>query len=240
MNGSSHAVVNILVSHERPLGYDLLIGTDAIQALGGVMITPARDVKLGGGKEAFGALCDEEPYFDASFNHNERIWTTRWKWTLNNTPTLLSNQIAEYKIPENIRGEYERELQVCIINCWLIPYPQERLGSPNGFIPLMAVVQHTKGKEQPVMDYRELTEHVDAFAADADVCAAKFREWCQQGVNMALLNLQRPYLQVRVHESLWMYQTVLIKGERCCLTWLGFKLNVALMIMKTILSTVLA
>ena len=33
---------------------------------------------------------------------------------------------------------------------------------------------------------------------------------------------------------------VLIKGERYCLTWLGFGLNVALMIMKPIVSTVLA
>ena len=56
------------------------------------------------------------------------------------------------------------------------PIPQERLGPPKGLIPLMAVVQHTKGKVRPVMDYRELNEHVDAFTANADVCTAKLRE----------------------------------------------------------------
>ena len=38
------------------------------------------------------------------------LWTTRWKWTLSNAQSLLHSQIAEYKIPDNIRGEYEREL----------------------------------------------------------------------------------------------------------------------------------
>ena len=90
-----------------------------------------------------------------------------------------------------------------ITNGWLIPHPQERLGLPKGLIPLMAVVQHTKGKLHPVMGYREINEHVDAFTADADVCTTKLREWCQQRRNMALLDLQRAYLQVRVHKSLW-------------------------------------
>ena len=123
-----------------------------------------------------------------------------------------------------------------IMNGWLIPYPQERLGPPKGLIPLMAILQHTKGKVHPVMDYRELNEHVDAFTADADVCTTKLREWHQQEVNVALLDLRRAYLQVRVYESLCAYQMVLIKGERCCL---GFGLNVVPMIMKAIVSTVL-
>ena len=172
-NGGGHAIVNI-VACERLLGYDLLIGIDAIRALGGITVTPAGDAKLGGGKEACAALCVNEPDFDASFDYNEKIWTARWKWTRKKASTLLCNQIAEYKTPDNIRGEYVRELQVWITK---------------GFIPLMAVVQHTKGKVRPVMDYRELNEHVYAFIVDADVCAAKLREWHQQGVNVTLLDL---------------------------------------------------
>ena len=49
---------------------------------------------------------------------------------------------------------------------------------------------------------------------------------------MALLDLRRGYLEVQVQESLWAYQTVLIKGERYYLTWLDF--------IKAIVSTVLA
>ena len=42
----------------------------------------------------------------------------------------------------------------------------------------MAMIQHNKHKVYSVMDYRELNEHVDTFEDDADVCAAKMREWC--------------------------------------------------------------
>ena len=59
-SGGGHAVVNVLVAGERPVGYDLQIGIDVIRArVGGgcVTITPAGDVKFGGGKEAYVTLC---------------------------------------------------------------------------------------------------------------------------------------------------------------------------------------
>ena len=72
--------------------------------------------------------------------------------------------------------EYEQELQMWITNGWLISYPQEQLRPPKGLIPLMAIVQPSKGKVHTVMDYRELNEHVDAFTADVDLCAVNLRE----------------------------------------------------------------
>ncbi|CAE1289280.1 unnamed protein product [Acanthosepion pharaonis] len=45
-DGGSHAKVDVLVARQRPLGYDLLLGIDAIRALGGMMITPAGNVEL--------------------------------------------------------------------------------------------------------------------------------------------------------------------------------------------------
>ena len=45
-------------------------------------------------------------------------------------------------------------------------------------------------------------------------------------------------LQIRIHESLWPYQTVLF--ERYCLTRLGFGLNVAPLVMKAVLNRVLS
>ena len=89
------------------------------------------------------------------------------------------------------------------------------------------------------MVYRELNQHVDAFTADADVCAAKLRERHQKRNNVALLDLKRAYLQIRVHELLWPFQTVVIKGKRYCLTRLGFGLNVEPLIMIAIIKTVL-
>lgn len=44
----------------------------------------------------------------------------------------------------------------------------------------MAVAKQNKDKLQPVLDYRELNQHVDVFKTDADVCASKLLECCQQ------------------------------------------------------------
>ena len=104
---------------------------------------------------------------------------------------------------------------------------------PKGLIPLMAVVQQYKDEVRPMLD-----QHVDAFTADADVCTAKLREWCQQGSNVCLLDLQKAYLQVRVVESLWPFQTVIFRGRSDCLTRMGFGLNVV-PIMKTIVNAIL-
>ena len=90
------------------------------------------------------------------------------------------------------------------------------------------------------MDYRELNQYVDTFMADADVCTRKLWEWCQHGPNVSFLDLRRAYLQVRVSESLWPFQTVMFAGKRYCLTSLGFGLNMALQIMKAIIGAVLS
>ena len=90
------------------------------------------------------------------------------------------------------------------------------------------------------MDFRELNQHIDAFTADSDVCAEKLREWSQQGTNVAVLDLAKAYLQIRIHDSLWPYQTVIFKGRRYCLSRLGFGLNVALLIMKAVIHCVLS
>ena len=52
-----------------------------------------------------------------------------------------------------------------------MPYSEEELGPPKCLIPLMVVVQEQKQKVRPVLDYRELNGFVDAFIANAEVCA---------------------------------------------------------------------
>ncbi|KFD68333.1 LOW QUALITY PROTEIN: hypothetical protein M514_19379 [Trichuris suis] len=51
---------------------------------------------------------------------------------------------------------------------------------------------------------------------------------------------KKAYLQVRADRTLWPYQTVVIKDRRCCLTQLGFRLNIALTIIKAVISCVLS
>ena len=90
-----------------------------------------------------------------------------------------------------------QELHTWIDNGWLVPYPEDKLGPPKGLIPLMAVLHQNKTKVRPVMDYQEINHHVDAFTANADVCAAKLHEWRQNDANVSLLDLRRAYLQIR-------------------------------------------
>ena len=91
---------------------------------------------------------------------------------------------------DEIRNEYKQESQMRIVNGWLIPYSQERLRPSKGPNPLTAVVQPSKGNVHQVMNYRELNEHLDAFTMDVDIYSTNLREWCPQGVNLALLELQ--------------------------------------------------
>ena len=181
----------------------------------------------------------DEPDFRVLFDASEKAWTVTWKWSDDAEPDALRNRVTEYAIPTAARSSYEQEIQEWIANGWLEPYDDEKMGPAKGLIPLMAIFQQNKDKVRPVMDFRELNSHVDAFTANADVCADKIREWRRLGTNVAIVDLRRAYLQIRVHESLWPYQTVIFRGQRYCLTRLGFGLNVAPSVMKSVLTAVL-
>ena len=186
-----------------------------------------------------GAIEIDEPDFCVLFDASEKAWTVTWKWSDDTEPDALRNRMTEYAIPTAARSSYEEEIQEWIANGWLEPYDDKKMGPAKGLIPLMAIVQQNKDKVRPVMDFRELNSHVDAFTANADVCADNIREWRRLGTNVAIVDLRRAYLQIRVYESMWPYQTVIFGGQRYCLTRLGFGLNVAPSVMKSVLTAVL-
>uniref|UniRef100_A0A5S6QRA2 Uncharacterized protein n=1 Tax=Trichuris muris TaxID=70415 RepID=A0A5S6QRA2_TRIMR len=144
-------------------------------------------------------------------------------------PMVLRNKIREYPPTGEASAQYEEELEELIKNGWLIPYDENEYRAAEKLILLMAVSHCNKGK---VMDFRELNEYIQPFAAVSGVCAQELRQGCKQGVNVSLVDLKRAHLQIRVYRSVWQYQTVVYKGRRYCLTRLGFGLNVGLLIMK--------
>ena len=75
-------------------------------------------------------------------------------------------------------------------------------------MPLMAVVQPTKNKVRPVLDYRELNEYVACHTGDnmTDVCNEVLREWREMEGEVKLVDLKSAYLQIRVARELWKYQ----------------------------------
>ena len=146
------ADIEALVVHERPLDFNLLHGYDAIKALGGILITRSGTVKF----------CEEAPKIDrpdfsVEFDSG-KVWTASWKWSGESEPAKLQNSVAEYHVPRQTRTAYEKELRAWIEAGCLIPYLHKKLGPPKGLILLMAVVQQSKSKVRPVMDYRELNQ----------------------------------------------------------------------------------
>lgn len=90
-----------------------------------------------------------------------------------------------------------------------------------------------------MMDYRELIGLIDAFTANVGFCSVKLRDWCQEGANVAVPTKSvSSCLQVQAHESLWPYQTVMIKGKRFSLIPLEFSLRLGPLVMKSVINTV--
>ena len=231
---------NMLVVNSKPLGFDLVLGMDVIKKLGGLHIDERGKAHFAEAAHTLGATIElEQPDFRAEFDQHTKSWTVSWKWSSDQQPEKLYNRVPEYLIPARASSEYDKELQNRIDNEWLVPYPEDKLGSPKGLISLMAVIQQNKQKVRPVLDYRELNDHMDPFMARVDICTEKLREWRRAGSKVSVLDLCKAYLQVRMNQSLWSYQTVQFKGRRYCLTRMGFGLNLAPSIMQTIVDAIL-
>uniref|UniRef100_A0A5S6PZ36 Reverse transcriptase domain-containing protein n=1 Tax=Trichuris muris TaxID=70415 RepID=A0A5S6PZ36_TRIMR len=144
--------------------------------------------------------------------------------------------MCEYPPAKEARGPYETELRGWIDHCWLLSNDENRSGPSKG---LVAVVQRSKKEVRPMMDFREMNAHFEAYTANAAVCAEKLRNWRRMEMNLAMVDLSNGYLQVRLDESLLPYQTVIFNGRRYCLIRLDFGLNVAPLVMRTLLNHVL-
>ena len=50
------------------------------------------------------------------------------------------------------------------------------------------LMQRNKKKVWPVMDFRELNMHIDAFTANSDMCADNLRVWRGKGKNVSVVD----------------------------------------------------
>ena len=163
----------------------------------------------------------------------------KWKWRGGECSDRLCNKVAQDGIPKFAKAGYENELQDWIIRKWLLEYNESEIGPPKGQIPLMTVIQRNKdNKVRPVLDWREANNFIEAFTRNADVCVEKLREWKRMSDKPAIIDLRKAYLQLKTDKSLWPFQTVVFQNKRYCLTRIGFGLNVAPMIMKSVVSAI--
>lgn len=254
--------VRCLASEIVP-GFDILLGMDAIQLLGGVRVAAdGKTVRFGshevsavaepcvageleekreGKKPGLMSRNPEEAeveLIDKDFvaTFKDGSWHVTWKWADESGAPTLKNQVPRYRIEEEVETAFSDELDEWIKEGWL----QEYDGPHDGIVPLLAVVNHNKNKVRPVLDYRELNQFVSSHTGQSVVCGDKIREWRRLGRALKLLDLRKAYLQVRVDPSLWKYQIVKHRGQTYCLTRLGFGLNVAPKIMTAIVTKVLA
>lgn len=222
-------------------GCDILIGMDAIEQLGGVVIKNGA-VQFLHGNHVAGVSLDMprdpdltivDKDFHAEFR--EGRWVVSWEW--NEDEPTLQNVVPQYRIPAAAKEMFEKEVEDWIEQGWLLEYG----GSPpKGIIPLMAVIQANKEKVRPVMDFRELNSFISSHTAESDVCHEKLRNWRKMGSHMKLIDLRKAYLQIHVDPRLWKHQVVSFKGTLYSLTRLGFGLNVAPKILTRILRKVLS
>ena len=271
-----HLSVNAIILGRLVDGVDVVLGMDAINQLGGVVIAKGEPVKFGKVMKKCclpvrneGAQCavmvekqkleksDEakgkprrsvdnkelrkEPCkiddkgFAARFD-GER-WEVEWLWK--GDRPVLKNRIGcyEHSLKGRVKEEFDREVERWIDEGILVPWE----GVEEGVLPLMAVIQPTKNKVRPVLDFRELNGYVMCHTGDdvADVCGETLRKWRQMRGASTIVDLQSAYLQIHVARELWRYQLVKYNGRTYCLTRLGFGLSSAPRIMTRILKTVL-
>ena len=104
----------------------------------------------------------------------------------------------------------------------------------------MAVVQSSKKKVRPVLDFRELNKYVAYHTRDGiNVCEEVMREWRRMERASKIVDLKSAYLQIHVDKKLWWYELVEYKDQIYCLTRLRFGLTSAPNIMTAVLKIVL-
>ena len=141
-----------------------------------------------------------------------------------------------YSIKNEIKADFKKEVSSWIELGWLKEYS----GEEKGLLPHMAVVQANKGKVRPVLDYRELNDHVSSHTSESVICAKSIRRWRQMGSNLKIVDLRKAYVQIRIDKNLWPFQIVRFEEKTYCLNRLGFGLNVAHKVMTAIVNKVLA
>ena len=105
---------------------------------------------------------------------------------------------------------------------------------------MLAVLQETKGKVRPVLDYRELNDFIQSHTADSEVCPETIRSWRLMGVRVEIVDLRNAYLQLHVQPELQDFQVVKVAGKYYKLTRLGFGLSSAPKIMSSVVRRILS
>ena len=88
-NGPSVTVRALVVDGDL-LGYDLLLGLNAIRQLDGMAMSDTNEVKIPLRERLMcAAITLDKPDFHAEYDEAKRVWTASWKWSGNQPPVSL-------------------------------------------------------------------------------------------------------------------------------------------------------
>mgnify|MGYP003542953613 FL=1 len=121
-----------------------------------------------------------------------------------------------------------------------VEYYDEKMGASVGSIPIYGIAQLNKEKIRPVFDFREVNKNIDVYSGCSDACVEKLREWRRKSDKFAILDLSDAYMQIRVDQAMWRFQSCTINGKKFTLTRMGFGLNIVPTIMAEIVRKVLS
>ena len=95
--GGTLAKISVLVVHGKPLGYDVLLGIDAIRALGGIAVWRSGQIRISSSlvlKSA--AITINKSDFTVT------AWIAAWKWSEDHAPEGLDNRVLGYPVAAEI------------------------------------------------------------------------------------------------------------------------------------------
>ena len=151
LKSGDEASVDVLVCNKKPLGFDIILGMDAIRQLGGDWVGDRANVWFGvethcaaGGVVGNGVkrvdsrttkaepstsqLVVEAKDYVAKYDETRNCWCVKWKWVDGVVPPLLKNTVGEYRIPDSLRKAYDEEAESWIRQGWLLPHDKGKHG----------------------------------------------------------------------------------------------------------------
>ena len=105
------ATIDVLGIWGEPLNFNLLLGINAIKALGSIYITQYGSMKFEETWPFCAVICISKDDLSAKFEERQGVWVAAWKWSAGCAPEKLWNRISEYPVLSRLREEHQHELQ---------------------------------------------------------------------------------------------------------------------------------
>ena len=162
----------------------------------------------------------------------ERFWQVEWVWKEGQPPAqFVGTGVGEY--PRQVERlsaveleQYHEAVEKWRKEGWLVEAGDHDV---KGILPLMPVIQsHKTTPVRPVLNFVPLNNLIISHPGpSAPACGESIRKLRQMGTDLRFVDIEKAYLQLRIHPRLWGYQGLVFKQKTFLLTRMGFGLAIA-------------